>query len=369
MRYEAEKPAKIRKGGVFPRVSLVIPAYNEEKLVLRCLQSIKKLDFPKSRLEVITIDDGSSDKTAELIEEFIRNNEGELDVQLRRLESREGKASALNYGRQLCKGEILVLTDADTVLKEDALKEIVRNFIDPKIGAVTGNLSMLNFDQCYVTKMERTYRSIFNMLRIGESRLDSTPIFNGPLIAVRKELLEELRIDTIADDTELALRIRERGYKAIFDEEALAFATTPASGKLRIRQKTRRGMGIVQALIRHRGMMFNPTYNMYGLVIFPAEVFMHIVTPILIALLFTAFLLTITFNFATVSVFAFAFLAATGLFLFLSQTCNAFKADCEVLSGLSFFVTFLEHQLALFLGLLYLISGTENHQWEKIKDQ
>jgi cellulose synthase/poly-beta-1,6-N-acetylglucosamine synthase-like glycosyltransferase len=355
MQYEIRGPWSIRKGGVLPRVSLIIPAYNEEKLILRCLLNIKNLDFPKNKLEIIIVDDGSTDNTAELIEEFIRNNVEKLDAQLRRRETREGKASALNYGRQLCKGEILVLTDADTILKEDAVKKITSNFVDPTIGAVTGNLSMLNFDQCYVTRIEKTYRSIFNMLRMGESRLDSTPIFNGPLIAVRKQLLEELKIDTIADDTELALRTRERGYKAVFDPEALAYTTTPRSGKLRIKQKARRGMGIIQALIRHRRMIFNPYYNIYGLVILPAEVFMHIVSPILIALISAAFLLTLIFNFSTVSVFALA-IGAIGLVLL-------------VLSGLDFFVTFLEHQLALFLGLLYLIGRTENHQWEKIEDQ
>lgn len=367
MRYQTKKPQNTRKHEILPSVSVVIPAYNEEKFVLKCLTNVRKLRYPNDKLEVLIVDDGSTDNTRKLTSDFIKEHSNHLNIKQLIQPRRQGKPLAIKRAREACNGQIVVLTDADTTLRQDAVNKIVRNFADPKVGAVTGKLSIVNFGQSNATKVEKAYRNIFDVLRLGESRLDSTPIFNGPIVALRKELLEGLEADTIADDTTLALETREKGYKAIFDPEAEAYATTPLSYKWRMIQKSRRAMGIIQALIQHRKMIFNPKYHLFGFVILPVEFFMHIISPILLMFFMATFLLIAILNFSALSGLMIILITAAVAFFLLLLASKLLEPYFEMMNPMTFLTIFFEHQLALFLGLLHLLTrGKHATSWEKI---
>lgn len=348
-----------------PFISVIVPAYNEEKTVARKLENLRQQVYPN--IEVIVVNDGSTDDTVNMVQKFIDENEGQLPVQLISTPRRGGKASAINYAWQSCKGEIVILSDADTILEEGAIKQIVKNFHNPRVGAVTGKLCMRNYEESSSTELEKSYRNIFDILRFGESVMDSTPVFNGALVALRRELFESLESDTLADDTEISLLIREKGYKAIFDPNAAVYAFTPKSFKFRMKQKIRRGEGIIQSMVRHRRLLFNPTYGKYGLIILPCEFLMHSIFPALILLTFLLFFFLLVS--ASLSMYIIIALALGAVFLGLTPLVLRHSSKNQsLINPVKLLVTFLEHQVFLILGLFSLLLRKGNVKWEKIKD-
>jgi len=350
-----------------PFVSVIVPAYNEEKTIVRKLRDLLDQSYPN--MEVVVVNDGSNDDTAKIVQSFIDQNSSHVKVKLFALPRREGKASALNYACQHCNGEILVISDADTILGENAIKQIVQNFGNPKVGAVTGRLSMVNYEQSSASKLEKSYRNVFDMLRLGESHMDSTPIFNGALMALRKSLFYQLKSDTVAEDTEISLRIREKGYKAIFDPRATVYSFTPTSFKFRMKQKIRRAQGIIQSLNRHKGILFNHAYGKYGLVILPCEFFMHIISPILVILTALLFLLALPSAPITLTHILIIFCLGIIIFGLTSVALSYTSRNCALINPIKILLNFLEHQIFLMLGLFFLLVRKGNPKWVKIKDQ
>jgi len=349
-----------------PSVSVIVPAYNEENTIVHKLRNLLEQGYPN--MEIIVVDDGSNDDTTKMVQSFIDRNSSKFRVRLVVLPKRKGKASALNYAWQHCNGEIVIISDAETTLGETAIKNLVQNFCDQKVGAVTGRLSMVNYEQTSATKLEKSYRNVFDMLRLGESHMDSTPIFNGPLVALRKNLFDHLESDTIADDTEISLTIREKGYRAIFDPRATVYAFTPKSFKFRMKQKIRRAQGIIQSLHRHRKILFNPAYGKYGTIILPCEFFMHVISPLLLVLISILSLFILVYN----SIILMYFMVIFGLVIIIyGLTFVALRRtskDRTPINLIEMFATFLEHQTFLMLGLLLLSVRKKNVRWEKIKD-
>jgi cellulose synthase/poly-beta-1,6-N-acetylglucosamine synthase-like glycosyltransferase len=343
---------------------VIIPAYNERDAIDSKLRDLLKQDYPN--MEIIVVDDGSADETSEIVKNFVKENSSQLKVQLFAFPERRGKASAINYAWQHCNGEIVIISDADTLLGEGAIQKIVQNFSDQKVGAVTGKLSMINYGETSATKLEKAYRSIFDVLRIGESHIDSTPIFNGPLVALRRNLFDHLEPNTLADDTEISLKVIEKGYRAIFDPEAMVYAFTPKKFKFRMKQKIRRAQGIIQSFIRHRNMLFKSAYGRYGLVIFPAEFFMHIISPFLLVANAILFSFLIFNSILTIHFIAIFILVIAILGLILMAVGHVSK-DFILIRLIRLFLTFIEHQIFLMLGLLSIFVGRYSAKWEKIK--
>jgi len=367
MIYYAQKSSNTTKKRIHPKVSLVIPTYNEETTILQKLKNVETLDYPKDKLQIIVIDSGSTDNTREIVNNYIHENKGKLKIQLLTQEKRLGKAQALNHVWQFCNGEIVIISDADSLLEKDAVTQIVANFADPKVGATTGKLVFPNLDQSSTTRMEGSYRSFYEVLRLGESRMDSTPIFNGPLSAFRQELLQEIDENTVADDTELAIRIRKQGYLAIYDPEAIVYEYAPPTQRARFKLKQRRGQGIIQSFIRHSDAIFKSRYGKYGSFILPCEFFMHIISPVLMILLIISFILMTMNNPAmpALSMLLSPLIIITAGVIIMSRTLlSRRKFSLPLLVP----ITFLQSQICLLLGLLAMIAGKTSHVWRKIED-
>lgn len=367
MMHESRKPSNIQKAKRYPKVSLLIPTYNEEAVIRRKLSNVESLEYPEGKLEVIVVDSASTDTTRQLVRNIMENSPTQFQLIVQR--ERLGKASALNYAVQHCRGDVVLMTDADAILEKNALKKIVENFNDPDVGAATGKLFILNADDSSVTKLEKSYRSIYEIIRLGESNMDSTPIFNGPITAFRKELFDGLEPDTVTDDIELCIRIREKGFRAIYDPEAIAYEYAPISLKSRMRQKTRRAQGAIQSIIRHRGMLFNRRYGKYGFVIFPCEFFMHLISPILLLFLIFLFGIVATRGQALTLLLMGAVIILVGaiaLFSFVLQTLMPDRT--LIINPVNILVTFVSLQASLILGFSALLFRKKNYRWEKIDD-
>ena len=319
-------------------------------------------------MEIIVVNDGSTDGTEEMAKCAIDRTSKRLESRLISSRKREGKPSAINRARHCSNGDVLIVSDADTILGENAIREIVKNFADPQIGAATGKLLMLNYRQSSVTKLEEGYRNVFDVLRLGESNIDSTPIFNGPLVALRRNLFDSMNPNAIADDTEISMMIREKGYRAIFEPMATVCAFTPNSLKNRTKQKIRRAQGVVQSFYRHKKILFNPNFGKYGLIIFPSEFFMNIVSPILLVLITAMLLMASVFN--PIKMGSLAIITCSGIIIFqtIVYILRRISKRGILINPMRLIIAFLEHQIFLLAGLVLAVSKKNNVKWEKLSD-
>jgi len=368
MIYEAKKRNNIRKQKIFPKVSLVIATYDEETTILQKLENTKNLDYPKEMLEVIVVDSGSKDNTREIVEDFNKNN-GDLNLRLMTQRQRRGKANALNHVLPHCTGEIVVISDADSLLERSSLTQVVSNFADPTVGAASGRQILLNSNESPVTKMEQNYRGIFEILRTGESHLDSTPIFHGELSAFRRKLVDGISEDSMADDSELSINVRKAGYRAIYEPEAIFYEYAPPTFRARLKQKQRRGQGLIQQFLRNIVLVFNRKYGKYGLVIFPCETFMHVISPILITLVVVLMAVAVAQNLAMVIPIILLVIVILATAASLSLLSRIIMINTKMtINPVDITATFLSSQVYLILSLLAFLIRKNRHEWEKIED-
>ena len=248
-----------------------------------------------------------------------------------------------------------MITDADAIWEKESLKKIVSNFSDPTVGAITGRQILLNKNQSLATKVENTYRNIYEVLRLGESVMDSTPIFHGEISCFRRSLVEEISENSMADDSELAVKVRKKGFKSIYDPNAIFYEYAPPTFKSRFVQKLRRGQGLIQLFWKEKGILFNPRYGKFGMLIFPAEFFMHVISPLLV-LGFIISLFYTLFSLAPHVLIHLSTLATISLALFLLT-----KVDV-----LNIALSFLNSQMILLTSLIYQLVGKKQHKWKKV---
>jgi cellulose synthase/poly-beta-1,6-N-acetylglucosamine synthase-like glycosyltransferase len=255
------------------RVSIVIPTYNEEKTIIKKLENTIELNYPKKDMEIVIID-CSDDKTPNLIAERLRD-EGEIRLLLDHEDERRGLPYGLNKGYSMATGEIIVKTDCDAMLDRDALKHALSSFEDGGVGCVTGRAVPLG------SESEESYRGLNLEIQLLESRIDSTIIAHGPFTAFRRRLLQRIDDDSLADDSELSLKIRKQGYRSILNPEVIFYEKTSEEG--RAEQKTRRASGLVRLMWRNKTLFLNPRYGLYGLVIFPFNFTAIVILPLLLS--------------------------------------------------------------------------------------
>jgi cellulose synthase/poly-beta-1,6-N-acetylglucosamine synthase-like glycosyltransferase len=213
-----------------PRVSIIVPTYNEANLVKQKLDNIASQDYPKDLLEIIVIDSASTDGTLEVAKEWIASHR---DVGAKLIEEnvRRGKAHALNRALEATMGDVVVITDVDSTWpSRDTLASALSWFSDPLVGAVT--CLKIPAGGSFVG-VERGYRDLYNVVRLGESKRFSTPIFHGELAAFRRDLLVKLNgfpVDIGADDSYTATLIAISGFRAIAVDNALCTELVPREG-------------------------------------------------------------------------------------------------------------------------------------------
>lgn len=282
MKHISIKDNDIKKRYQFPLISIIIPTFNEETTIISKLKNISELEYPHTNLEIFVIDGNSKDKTVELVREF--QNDSCLNITLIQEKEQGGKIKAINSTVPLCKGELICISDSDCIWQKDALKEAVANFSDQRIGAVTG-LQILMAEDAFAEKVEGHYNNFYNILRKGESVLDSTPIFRGELTIVRGNLFKQIEVGTEsawADDSEIAMKIRKLGYRSIVDTTAKFYEFAPPTLDSRKKQKSRRGLGLIKLFLNNWKIMLNPyKYGKYSLICM-SNLFYLVISPILI---------------------------------------------------------------------------------------
>jgi cellulose synthase/poly-beta-1,6-N-acetylglucosamine synthase-like glycosyltransferase len=206
---------KPEKKEIFPLVSLLIPVYNEEKVIQKKIENSLELDYPKDKLEIIVASE-SNDRTNEIVKSY-----EDKGVKLFAYSGREGKQYTIYRTIPHCKGEIIVLTDANGIFEKDALKKLVRNFADKRIGCVSGLLKYINPSKGSVGETEGVYWKYETFIKKLESNLFSLLGANGSIYAIKKELYKPIS-PYRGDDFDLPIRVILQGYGVIFEPEAVS---------------------------------------------------------------------------------------------------------------------------------------------------
>jgi len=255
MKKYSKRPLEIPRESVdFPSLTIVVPVWNEEMVLSAKLDDLVKQDYPKDRMEILVIDSHSSDSTMEIFSHWKSIQSPELNVRSIQMPSHRGKSAAINrLLMEPLNTDVFVITDADALLAPGALKRIGRWFSDQRIGAVCGTQKILGNSNSEHFVNEKTYRSFYHDLRIGESAISSSPIFEGSLAAYRNSLVLGQQIDQTynADDSQLAILINRNGSRSIMDPELHFFEYLPSTSDAAKKRRLRRANGLVHLFSRN----------------------------------------------------------------------------------------------------------------------
>lgn len=240
----------------FPSVSIIIPAYNEEETIRNAIESCLSLNYPKNKLEIIVVNDGSTDRTEEIVREYV---DGGLVKLINKPNT--GKADSLNRGIDIAKGELIACLDADSEFTKNALINMIGYFNDPMVGAVTPTLKAKT-PKNMIQKIQ-WFEYIFSIyLRKMMSFLNSIYVTPGPGSIYRKRVIEEVGgfdKQNLVEDTDIALKIQSKGYRIENSLKADVYTETPKSFLGLLKQRLRWYGGYIENILgKHRKLLFNP---------------------------------------------------------------------------------------------------------------
>lgn len=287
---EKFRPAPKNHPEYQPLVTVLIPAYNEEAVIGQTVRSALASHYPK--LEVLVVDDGSSDETSDrVLQNFGRDSRVRLLRQVN-----YGKAAALNHGLAEASGEVIVTIDADTSVDPEAVTRLVRHFADPRVGAVAGNVKVMNRNRWLTRWQALEYITSQNLEKRAFDLLNCIPVVPGAVGAWRAETMRDcggFAADTVAEDTDLTLIIRRHGWKILYDEEAIGRTEVPDTMEALVRQRFRWTFGTLQAVWKHRDAIGRKRYGTLGWITLPNVFLFQILLPLVSPVIDFLFLFSI----------------------------------------------------------------------------
>ncbi|MER6712053.1 bifunctional polysaccharide deacetylase/glycosyltransferase family 2 protein [Streptomyces sp. NPDC006129] len=256
-------------------VSVIVPAYNEKECIANTLNSLARSTHP---IEIIVVDDGSTDGTADIAESL-----GMPNVRVIR-QANAGKPAALNNGVRSARYDIVVMMDGDTVFEPDTVRQLVQPFADPEVGAVAGNAKVGNRTTVIGAWQHIEYVMGFNLDRRMYDLLRCMPTIPGAIGAFRREAVLQvggMSEDTLAEDTDITIALHRAGWRVVYQEHARAWTEAPGSLKQLWSQRYRWSYGTMQALWKHRKSLTDKgPSGRFGRVGMPLVVLFQIVTPV-----------------------------------------------------------------------------------------
>jgi len=252
------------KEGYYPFISIIVPVFNEGKILRNSIESLLDIEYPN--YEIIIVNDGSTDNTAKVAEEVVGYQQGRTALVKVSLINKPngGKSKALNAGIQYSEAEFVLCMDGDSQLSANTLKMGIRHFIDPNVGAVAGNVKVENRKRILTDLQALEYVEGLNMPRSAQGFIKMVNIIPGPIGIFRKSALRDAGYyssDTFAEDADITLKILEKGWKINYEPNAMAFTEAPVKLHQLLKQRYRWTRGILQAIRKHKKHILNPTIN------------------------------------------------------------------------------------------------------------
>ncbi len=337
-----------------PNVTLLVAAYNEEKFITEKAKNSLSLHYPKNKIEIIFITDGSDDRTQKLVKNY-------PEIKLMHQPIRQGKVMAVERAMREVNGEIVIFTDANTLLNNDAISNITRHFSKENVGVVAGEKRIIDnkVDEA-VGAGEGLYWKYESKLKKWDDELYSVMGAAGELFAIRTNLYETIPADTLIEDFYLSFKILQKGFKIAYEPDAYAIEGPSISVKEEFKRKTRIAAGGIQSIVRLRALL-NPFK--YGVVTF--QYFSHRVLRWTLAPLAIPFIIILNaliidsnpvYNYLFICQIIFYISAIIGLILEKKQ--------------LRFKILFIPYYFcmmnyAVFVGFWKYMLGTTTVLWEK----
>jgi len=287
LRYLPKKPLNIQTIAIKPKVTILIPAFNEAKVIESTIRNKLTQSYPPELIEIIVISDESDDGTDIIVENIAVENP---QVALLRQIPRQGKTAGLNLAMQQAQGEIIVFSDANSHYAPDTIDNLANCFSDPQVGYVTGKMVYVNSDGSLVGDGCSAYMKYENHMRALETQIHSVVGVDGGIDAIRKELYQPMTADQLPDFV-LPLKVVTQGKRVIYCEKALlneeSLSTTQSEFRMRVRVSLRAYWALKD--MKH---LFNPfNYGIFSLQLFSHKLLRYLAfIPLLVALISNGFI-------------------------------------------------------------------------------
>ena len=340
-----------------PDVTMMICAYNEEDIVDAKMENTRSLDYPKDKLHILWVTDGSDDSTNQLLSKY-------KEVTIAFTPERKGKMAALKHGMKEVSSEIVVMTDANTMINKEAIKVIVEKMRNPKVGCVSGEKRVMarNNSQA-AAEGEGMYWKYESFLKRMDSELYSAMGAAGELCVIRKQLFEEIPDDTLLDDFVLSMRIVERGFTIAYTSDAYAMEYGSADIKEESKRKRRIAAGGLQSCWRLRSLMNPLRHPVVSFLFVSHRVLRWTITPIALFALIPLNLALVLSSAGTVYTLIWILQTAFYISALAGYILQEKGHKNRVLYAAYYFIFM---NLNVFLGMVYLAKKS-NGTWEKAR--
>jgi len=274
-----------------PSVTIMVPMHNEEKVIRLKLENLAKLVYPKEKMQILLVDDASTDRTLREISEFSKS--ALVDFTVVTSASRQGKMKALNNALKYATGEIIIISDSDAFLSPDILLKTMPFFADCSVGALISKEELINPKISWVSETEKFYFDlVYGIIKLGESKIHSTIMFHGGFAAYRRSFLQ--KFDVEADDTGTALDIVQRGGRTIMVPEAVSYSLEFAAWRDKFNAKVRRATQNLKTWVKCFSLLLKRKLMLPWKIAIPG-IFLYLFNPIIfLLLLITTFYMMLT---------------------------------------------------------------------------
>ena len=352
---KCKKAKPINKQMITPYISIVIAAYNEEKNIGAKLNDILNLDYPREKIEVFVVSDASSDGTDEIVKGFLGRG-----IKLLRLEKRSGKIAAYRKALSCLKGEIIVFSDAASLLNKDSIKNLISNFNDKTVGCAGGLLNYISLKKANVGRGERKYWNYEKKIRVLESQLSSLTSVSGTLYAVRKELYPLNIKDYLADDLIVPFTVKKAGFRTVLEPQAFCSDFTTLTIEEEMAKRIRITVQNIRGLLNQLGILNPFKYGLFSFLVISHKLF-RLLVPLFLVLLFTVSLI-LSFN---AWIFFLIFLAQM---LFYVVVLAGYFSKQRIQSGLgNALYYFCLSNLSILIGIAKSFKGEKFATWETVR--
>jgi len=355
-KFQKRIPSKTISDNYEPTVTLFVAAYNEQDYVDSKIANSLALDYPKDKLKLVWVTDGSNDKTNELLKKY-------PEVKVYFQYERNGKINAMNRGMEFVDSEIVIFSDGNTTLSRETIREMVLRFNNANVGCIAGEkrIELTSKDAAAATG-EGFYWKYESWIKQLDAQTGSCVGAAGELFAIRKELFFNVEPDTILDDFIISLTIAMQGYKIDYSPKAFAVEKASANINEEMKRKVRIAAGSIQSLVRLKSLLNIFKYRFLSFQYISHKVMRWITTPISLVLLIPLNILLAFYN----SVYFYLFLVQILFYVFVFIGWMLRNIKTQV--GLIFIpYYFFVANLSMWLGFVRYLKGSQSVNWERAK--
>lgn len=350
------KKYKVEMGNFSPSVSILISAYNEEKVIEKRIRNILEQNYDQNKIEILVGSDNSNDKTNEILTK-LKEEIPQLKIFI--FNYRQGKAGVINFLVEKANNDILIFTDANTEFDKSALKNLVRHFNEPEVGGVSGKLILIDeLDHLKSGVEEKSYWEYETFIKTAEGKLGILIGANGGIFAIRRELFEKIHLDKpVTDDFFISLNVLKKGFKFLYDPEAIAYEEVAKDINTEFKRKIRFAATNFQTISFFKELLFHKKFLIsYA---FWSHKIIRWFLPLILVFIFILNALLFSQN------KFFEYLFISQVFLYSLSIINYFLIKIKVrIPLISLLTYFLITNFALLIGLIRFLRKKHSVIWQ-----